>query len=135
MELGVDWSADGPNRCPCSTRCWRPCRVHATSRELFQQLTAVLGPIVPHDEARLVLRNADGSAYLYFRTPDNASEGIADEVAAAMLETTEPQLLDAIPGPDRGLQRGLAVPVKVDDRIVGVLALFSRNPQGFSASG
>ena len=81
-----------------------------------------------------MLRDADGSAYLYSRTPENTSEGIADQVATGMLEMTEPQVLDVVPGPARGLQRGLAVPVKIDDRIVGVLALFSRNPQGFNAS-
>ena len=45
-----------------------------------------------------MLRDANGSAYLYFRMPDAASEGTADEVAAAMLNTTEPQLLDVVPG-------------------------------------
>ena len=135
MALGVDWSADGHQQVPVFDEMLAALSRTRDVRELFQQLTAVLAPIVPHDEARLVLRDADGSAYLYSRTPDNASEGIADEVAAAMLETTEPQLLDVVPGPARGLQRGLAVPVKVDDRIAGVLALFSRNPQGFNASG
>ena len=46
----------------------------------------------------------------------------------------EPQVLDVVPGPDRGLRRGLKVPVKIDDRVVGAFALFSQNPQGYSAS-
>ena len=99
MALGVDGSADGNEQVPVFDEMLAALSRTRDVRELFQQLTAVLGPIVPHDEARLVLRDADGSAYLYSRTPDNASEGIADEVAAAMLETTEPQLLDVVPGP------------------------------------
>ena len=35
---------------------------------------------------------------------------------------------------ERGLQSGLKVPVKIDDRVRGVLALFSRSPQGYSPS-
>ena len=38
------------------------------------------------------------------------------------------------PDRDRGLRSGLKVPVKIDDRVVGALALFSRGPQGYSAS-
>jgi transcriptional regulator with GAF, ATPase, and Fis domain len=135
MALGVDGLADGNEQVSVFDEMLAALSRTGDVRELFQQLTAVLAPIVPHDEARLVLRDTDGSAYLYSRTLDHVSEGIADDVAAAMLETTEPQLLHAVPGPDRGLKRGLAVPVKIDDRIAGVLALFSRNPEGFPASG
>ena len=50
-----------------------------------------------------------------------------------MVDGIEPQVLDVVPGPERGLQSGLQVPVRIDDRAVGVFALFSRRPQAYSA--
>jgi transcriptional regulator with GAF, ATPase, and Fis domain len=103
-------------------------------RELFQHLSAVICRIVPHDEAQLILLSEDGSRYRYARTPDSASEGIAGDGALEILDSIEPQVLDIVPGPERGLRRGLKVPVKIDDRVVGALALFSRGQQEYSAS-
>ncbi len=39
------------------------------------------------------------------------------------------QLFDTVPGPERGLRSGLTVPVRIDDRLVGVFALFSASPR------
>src|SRR5258706_13780001 len=44
----------------------------------------------------------------------------------------EPPVLDALPGPARGQRSGLSVPVKIGDRMVGVFALFSREPHAYS---
>jgi transcriptional regulator with GAF, ATPase, and Fis domain len=103
-------------------------------RDLFQRLSAVFCRIVPYDEAQLILLAEDGSPYLYARTPDSAPEGIAGDRALEILDSIEPQVLDIVPGPDRGLRRGLKVPVRIDDRVVGAFALFSREPHGYSAS-
>ena len=104
------------------------------ARELFQHLIAAIGRIVPYDEAQLVLLTEDGSPYLYARTPDGVSEGVADKSAATNLESLEPQVLDTVPEPDRDLRCGLKVPVKVCDRIIGAFALFSRGPGRYSPS-
>jgi transcriptional regulator with GAF, ATPase, and Fis domain len=44
----------------------------------------------------------------------------------------EPRLLNTVPGPERGLRSGICVPVFVDDKIVGVFALFSRRADAYS---
>ena len=102
-------------------------------RELFQHLIAAIGRLVPHDEAQLVLLAEDGSPYLYARTPDGESEGVAGKSAATHLESFEPQVLDTVPEPDRDLRCGLKVPVKVGDRVIGAFALFSRGPEAVFA--
>ena len=66
------------------------------ARELFQHLIAAIGRIVPYDEAQLVLLSEDGSPYLYARTPDGGSEGVAGKSAATNLESFEPQVLDTV---------------------------------------
>jgi transcriptional regulator with GAF, ATPase, and Fis domain len=107
---------------------------HLNVRDLFQHVTAVTSQIVPYEEAQLVLLGDDGSAYQYAITPAGQSEGVAGETALAIVDSSEPQVLDIVPGPDRGLRCGLRVPVRVDDRVVGAFALFARSEQKYSAS-
>src|SRR5262249_9337131 len=40
--------------------------------------------------------------------------------------------LDAVPGVERGLRSGVCVPVRIDDRLAGVFALFARRPRAYS---
>ena len=48
------------------------------------------------------------------------------------LNTREPQLLDSVPGADRGLRSGLTVPVRINDQFFGVFALFSSRPRAYT---
>jgi GAF domain-containing protein len=103
-------------------------------RDLLQHLSTVICRIVPYDEAQLVLLTEDGSPSLYARTRDGAWEETAGKTAGTVLDDIEPQVFDVVPESDRGLRYGLKVPVKIDDRLVGAFTLFSRDPQGYSAS-
>jgi transcriptional regulator with GAF, ATPase, and Fis domain len=102
-------------------------------REFFQRLTAVASHIVPHDEAHLLVLAEDGAEWVYASTPDGLPEQIADQTAATILDVSEPRVLDVVPGADRGLQSGMKVPVRIEDRVVGAFAVFSRRPQAYSA--
>ena len=100
-------------------------------RDLFPRLTGVLRRIVPHDQSQLMLVGEDGSPLLYAWTPEGGSEEVATETMS-MLDGDAPRVLDTVPGPDRGLQSGLIVPVRIDDRVVGRLAVFSRRAQAYA---
>jgi transcriptional regulator with GAF, ATPase, and Fis domain len=102
-------------------------------RDIFKHLSVVAGRIVPHDEANLVLLTEDGSEFrLYASTRDGAPEVVCRGQGCPIGNADEPQLLDKVPGPERGLRSGLSVPVSVDGRWVGVFALFSRRPRAYS---
>ncbi|HJZ73706.1 MAG TPA: sigma 54-interacting transcriptional regulator [Vicinamibacterales bacterium] len=101
-------------------------------RDIFRQLSTVAARIVPHDEATLLVQKSDGHFEMF------ASTGTPREVTCVggreqTLNTREPQLLDSIPEPDRGLLSGLTVPVRTNDQFFGVLAMFSQRPQAYSA--
>ena len=102
-------------------------------RELFQHLSAVICRVVAYDEAQLILLDDDGAPHLHASAPERAEEGFRGD-AAKILESDEPRLLEVLPGSNRGLRYGLKVPVKIDERVVGALVLFSRGPQQYSAS-
>ncbi len=101
---------------------------------LLRHLSPVICRIVPYDEAQLVLLTEDGSPSVYARTRDGVWEEAAGKTAGTVLDDIEPQVFDIVPESDRGLRRGLKVPVKIDDRVVGAFALFSQDSQGYSAS-
>jgi transcriptional regulator with GAF, ATPase, and Fis domain len=69
---------------------------------------------------------------LYATTRDMAPEAVGRGKACPIGDAVEPQVFDAVPGPERGLRSGLSVPVSIDDRMVGVFALFSRRPRAYS---
>jgi transcriptional regulator with GAF, ATPase, and Fis domain len=103
-------------------------------RDIFQHLSTVASRIVPHDEANLALVTEDRSQFrLYASTRDGAPEMVCRGKDCPIGEADEPQLFDAVPGPERGLRSGLSVPVRIDDRFVGVFALFSADPRAYSA--
>src|SRR4051812_39557005 len=102
-------------------------------RDIFKQLSIVASRIIPHDEANLAVLTEDGAGVqLFTTTGQSAADGRWLEGSSAIGDADQPRLLDAVPGPERGLRSGLSVPVRVDDRLVAVFALFSRRPQAFS---
>src|ERR1700674_1613456 len=103
-------------------------------RDVFQHLSAVASRIVPHDEANLALATDDGTQYrLYASTREGAPELVCREDHGVLREPIAARLMDAVPGPERGLRSGVCAPVLIGDAVVGVFALFSRRPHGYSA--
>src|SRR6202048_2781340 len=95
-------------------------------RDVFQHLSAVASRMVPHDEANLVLAADDGTQYrLYASTREGAPELVCREHHGILQEPIAARLLDAVPGPERGLRSGVCAPVFIGDAAVGVFALFS----------
>jgi two-component system response regulator AtoC len=102
-------------------------------RDIFKRLSTVASRIVPHDEANLALLSEDRSQFrLYASTRDGVPEMVCRGKDCPIGEADEPQLFDGVPGPERGLRSGLSVPVRIDDRLVGVFALFSGRPRAYS---
>ncbi len=102
-------------------------------RDIFDHLSTVASRIVPHDEANLALITDDESQFrLYASTREGAPEMVCRGQDCPIGDAMEPQVFDAVPGPERGLRSGLSVPVKIGDRMVGVFALFSREPHAYS---
>ena len=102
-------------------------------RDVFQHLSAVASRIVPHDEANLALATDDGTQFrLYASTREGAPELVCREDHGVLREPIAARLIDAVPGPERGLRSGVCAPVFIDDAVVGVFALFSRRPHAYS---
>jgi transcriptional regulator with PAS, ATPase and Fis domain len=102
-------------------------------RDIFQHFSRTAGRIVTHDEANLALLTEDGAQFrLYASTRHGAPELVCRGKDCPIGDADEPQLFDVVPGPERGLRSGLSVPVRIDDQLVGVLALFSRFSRAYS---
>src|SRR5260221_173363 len=102
-------------------------------RDVFQQLSVVASRIVPHDEANLAVTTENESQYrLYASTRQGAPELMCRASHDVLQDPVVPRLLDSVPGPERGLRSGVCVPVFVDEKIVGVFALFSRRADAYS---
>jgi transcriptional regulator with GAF, ATPase, and Fis domain len=102
-------------------------------RDIFQRLSAVASQIVPHDEANLALATDNQSQYrLYASTREGDPELVCPGDDCLIREPLEPRLLEAVPGPDRGLRSGVTAPVFIDNVAVGMFALFSRRPHAYS---
>src|SRR4029077_20733186 len=71
-------------------------------RDIFRQLSSVGARIVPHDEATLLLQKGDGR-FEMFASTGTPREVICVNDRAHALNMREPQLLDSIPEPERGL--------------------------------
>jgi transcriptional regulator with GAF, ATPase, and Fis domain len=100
-------------------------------RDIFRQLSDVAVRIVPHDEATLLLQKPDGH-FEMFASTGTPREIVCRHDPVDALNIHEPQLLDSLFEPDRGLQSGLTVPVRINDQFFGVFALFSRRPQAYA---
>jgi transcriptional regulator with GAF, ATPase, and Fis domain len=102
-------------------------------REVFQHLSAIASRIVPHDEANLALATEDGLQYrLYASTRHGAPELVCRGAHCVLQDPMVPRLLDAPPGPERGLRSGLSAPVFIDGKVVGIFMLFSRRSQAYA---
>jgi len=101
-------------------------------RDIFQQLSIVASRIVPHDEANLAVLTGKDRIRLCATTWGSAAEVLGPERTATIAHADQSRLLDVVPGPERGLQSGLSVPVRIDGSLVGVFALFSRQPLAYS---
>ena len=102
--------------------------------ELFEHLSSAIRPIIPYDEAQLVLLGEDGSLHRYARTLEGPCQVSAVMSAATPLDDHQPQVLDVVPESDRGMQCGLKVTVQIDERVIGAISLLSRKPHAYSAS-
>src|SRR5687767_10223269 len=91
-------------------------------RDLFQHLSATICPIIPYDEAQLVLLAEDGSLHRYARTLNGPCKVSAVMSPATVLDDPKPQVLDVVPESDRGMQCGVKVPVQIEDRVVGAFS-------------
>jgi transcriptional regulator with GAF, ATPase, and Fis domain len=131
MAFGVDPSALASQQLSMVDNLLEALSRNDAIRDLFPRLAGVLGRIVPHDQAQLMLVGEDGFPLLYAWTPQEGSDEVGTETMA-MLDGDEPRVLDTVPGPDLGLRSGLIVPVRVDDRVAGRLAVFSRRARAYS---
>jgi two-component system response regulator AtoC len=100
-------------------------------REIFRQLSDVAGHIVPHDEANLLLQQPDGS-FEMFASTGSTRRIVCVNHPAQELNARTPQLLNSVPGPERGLRSGLTVPIRINDQYFGVFAVFSSRPQAYA---
>jgi transcriptional regulator with GAF, ATPase, and Fis domain len=102
-------------------------------REIFRRLSAVAGRIIPHDEANLALLSENDTRFTVFAsTRDGEPETVCPEDRPALLDPSVPRLFRSECEMARGFHSGLRVPVRVDDRPVGVLALLSRRANIYS---
>ena len=100
-------------------------------RELFAQMSAAFRRVLQFDEARLALLEGEGAPSVYVCSEDGTLQDTVEDTAH-VLAGAEPQLLDVAPASGDDLPIGLKVPVRSDDRVVGMLALSSRNPAGYT---
>jgi len=101
--------------------------------DLLREVSAIAARLIPHDEAHLVWATQDGAAPLHLCTPAGLSELVAKDEAITLLHSDRAEVLETVPGRARGLDSGLKVPIKIDNRVVGALALFSKRPRAYSA--
>src|SRR5258705_13988839 len=81
-------------------------------RDVFQQLSAAASRIVPHDEANLALATDAGTQYrLYASTREGAPELVCRQDHGVLRDPIAARLMDAVPGPERGLRSGVCAPV------------------------
>jgi two-component system response regulator AtoC len=102
-------------------------------REVFQRLSVVAARIVPHDEANLALLTEDGEHFrLFASTRDGEPELVCRGELCAPQEPFAARVFENGIGHSRGMQSGLRVPVRVDDKQIGVLLLLSRRAHAYA---
>ena len=129
MTAGLDPRADGSLQ--VSTSCWCSCRGSSRSVEFFAHLSAAFRRIVPvrrgparpsRGERRpLAVRLADEG------TLEDTDAGARRPSLAPNRNCSTSRRLRPMASPS-----GLKVPVRSDDRVVGMLALSSREPAGYT---
>jgi transcriptional regulator with GAF, ATPase, and Fis domain len=102
-------------------------------RDVFQRLSAIASRIVPHDEADLALLTEDGTQFrMYATTHPEPILMCPGDNHCALRDPSVPRIFHDGFGKDRGFRCGIRVPVQVDDKLIGVLALLSRRPNAYS---
>ena len=102
-------------------------------REIFQRLSAVAARIIPHDEANLALLSEGDSRFrLFASTRDGEPEMVCPEDHPSLLDPSVARVFHTGCDNARGFHSGLRVPVRVDGKAVGVLALLSRRRDLYS---
>ena len=102
-------------------------------RDIFRQLSDVASRIVPHDEANLALLTDDGAHFrLYASTQEGEPRVFCQGEHCAVHDPSVPRIFSDVYGTNRGFRTGLRVPVLVDGRPIGVLALLSRRADVYS---
>jgi len=100
-------------------------------REMFHQFSAIAARLVPHHQASLFVPTDDGSTFGMYATTGNVEEPVSRVEVGPFIDAAE-QILDRVPGPERGLKSGLKVPVRMNDRFIGTLGLFSRHSSAYA---
>jgi two-component system response regulator AtoC len=102
-------------------------------RDIFRQLSDVASRILPHDEANLALLTDDGAHFrLYASTQEGEPQVFCRGEHCALHDPSVPRIFSDVYGTNRGFRTGLRVPVLVDGRPIGVLALLSRRADVYS---
>ena len=102
-------------------------------REVFQRLSATAARIIPHDEANLALVAEDEARFrLFASTRGGEPELVCPEDRPSLLDPSVARLFHTGCDSARGFHSGLRVPVLVDGKPVGVLALLSRRRDAYS---
>jgi len=102
-------------------------------RDVFQRLSEVIARIISHDEANLALLTEDGSRFrLYASTKQGDPELLCPGQHWALHDPDVPRVFDQGFGANCSFKSGLRVPVRVDGRPIGVLALLSRKEDTYS---
>jgi transcriptional regulator with GAF, ATPase, and Fis domain len=102
-------------------------------RDVFQRLSEVVARIISHDEANLALLTEDGSRFrLYASTKQGDPELLCPGQHWALDDADVPRFFNDGFGGKCGFKSGLRVPVRVDGHSIGVLALLSRQAEGYS---
>jgi GAF domain-containing protein len=100
-------------------------------RQSFQRLGEIVGRIVPHDEARLVLLDDDTGEYQQYASP-SVSEAPTRGDDASLDDSTERRLFLAERDRQRGFRASLRVPILMETRPSGMLVLLSRRAGAYA---
>ena len=103
-------------------------------RDVFQRLSEVAARIITHDEANLALLTEDGTRFrLYASTKEGDPELLCPGQHWALDEAADvPRVFNDGRGGRCAFKSGLRVPVRVDGRPIGILALLSRREDAYS---
>ena len=102
-------------------------------RTLFADVCAIVAPVLPHDEARLVLFTPDREDVHVFVPPGSPSvrTGIAGPSRPLGGESVDSGLF-RVPLPSGGVGSGVRAIVRLDATVAGVLTLLSHKPRTYS---
>ena len=101
-------------------------------RDVFQQVSQVVGRIVEHDEANLALVAEDGARFrLYASTSDGEPALVCPGEHCALHDPSVAKVFHDGFASARGFRIGLRVPVRVERDPIGVLCLLSHRADAY----